>query len=307
MQELQAKLIAEIDAATTLSNEYQRLSKRIDEIDEQLNDVINNMPVNNVDEAEQKKARLDALRQSLSNGSEFKSQLEHLMELNRPIEHVLLQSNIDVDGLIAHYAQLLNTIEQAELELQQRSRIVQLEPEMTRISVQLQEQLNDIQQEPLNASVDDYQKKLEELELKKHQLEDMLQRIPDDTEEGKRMREKCSWQLSQLTEWLKKIGGAIGDKLAALAAFNAKKKNINQQVADIREKMWRDDGKIRTIEQLTVVSDELEANRRRLADILHSVEELIANDTDLPDDARMEAQQLHQTLLDMIHENDVRH
>ncbi len=302
-QELQAKIIAEIDAATALSTKYQQLLSQIDDIDRQLNDVIN-IPINTVNEAEKKRSQLEAIRANLN---ELRSALDHLQEsIDRPLEFVVSHpSPVDVDGLIAHHRHLLDTIEQTESELQLRSRIVALEPEMSRLSIQLQEQLNDTDQP---ATIDDHQRKLEELELRKHQLEDMLKNIPEGTEEGERMREKCKWQLSQLGEWLKKIGNAIGDKLAALAAFNAKKKNIDQHIAHIREKTTDyndDESSHRTTEQWASALDERNATGRQLAELLNGVDEMLAHGDDLPDDARTEAHQLRQLLLDLIQANEV--
>jgi hypothetical protein len=176
---------------------------------------------------------------------------------------------------------------------------------MSRLSIQLQEQLNDMEQP---ATIGDDQRKLEELELRKQQLEDMLKRIPEGSEEGEKMREKCKWQLSQLGEWLRKIGSAIGDKLAALAAFNAKKKNMDQQIAHIREKVTDyddDESSQRTTEQWASALDERDATGRQLAELLNGVDEMLAHADDLPDDARMEAHQLRQLLLDLIQANKV--
>ena len=56
--------------------------------------------------------------------------------------------------------------------------------------------------------------------------------IPD-TEAGRELAQKTSWDLSRIKDLLKALGDKLGEKMAALAAFRAARKEAEDQLLAI--------------------------------------------------------------------------
>ncbi|KAJ1374418.1 CAMSAP CH domain [Parelaphostrongylus tenuis] len=108
--------------------------------------------------------------------------------------------------------------------IEQSIELNRITPEVLQISESLQQQSDEI---PKNLY--EQQSVLVDLENKKQRLEDLLQTIPegDATEE---LRKRSAWELSKLKDLLRSVGDSIADKIATLGAFNAARKDTEDQL-----------------------------------------------------------------------------
>uniref|UniRef100_A0A1I7T101 KASH domain-containing protein n=1 Tax=Caenorhabditis tropicalis TaxID=1561998 RepID=A0A1I7T101_9PELO len=83
------------------------------------------------------------------------------------------------------------------------------------------------------------------LQLVSQQLQSVPQEVPASLDEQKQLLEEAEEPvgLSRLKDLLKQLGSAVGDKLAALAAFNAARKNAEDALLDITREDGADDSK----------------------------------------------------------------
>lgn len=135
------------------------------------------------------------------------------------------------DDLLARVAQLQDALENKKQELTDRAKLQTLAPEVALITESVQGRLNEIEQSSLQ-SVDEQSAILQDLESKKQQLESLIGSIPAGSE-GDELRERSFWHLEQLNNLLGRFAAAVGDKLAALAAFNATKDEVQTQLSFI--------------------------------------------------------------------------
>lgn len=80
--------------------------------------------------------------------------------------------------------------------------------------------------------LEDQEATLHDLEAKKQQLERLIEGIPD-SGEGDELRNRALSWLERLSEQLKRLGAAVGDKLAAIAAFVAMRNEVDAQLASL--------------------------------------------------------------------------
>uniref|UniRef100_A0A1I7VDT4 Septation ring formation regulator EzrA n=1 Tax=Loa loa TaxID=7209 RepID=A0A1I7VDT4_LOALO len=136
------------------------------------------------------------------------------------------------DDLYGRIVQLQNALDDKKRKLTDRAKLYAITPEISLINESVQNYVNEMEQIPLQ-TVEEQNAALSELEGKKHQLENLLENIPLD-DEGNELREKGSRLLGQLNDILKRLAGAVGEKLAALAAFNAIKDEIETQLSSLQ-------------------------------------------------------------------------
>ncbi|KAG5640015.1 hypothetical protein DXG03_001771, partial [Asterophora parasitica] len=108
----------------------------------------------------------------------------------------------------------------------------------------------------------DQQSNLEDLEGRRKKLEDIIAGLPESGPGVDELRAKSEWDLSKLKDLLKKLGDAVGDKLAALAAWNALRKGAEAELVDLtKEKPVPKDaaGLEKNVEDLTNDERALEA------------------------------------------------
>lgn len=137
-------------------------------------------------------------------------------------------SHDDLDKTLPEKLQQLQKVcDEKKSDVEQVAQLNAVAPEILLISESLQQQPEEIPQ-----NLNEQQSVLEDLETKKQRLENLIQTIPvgDATEE---LRQKSVWDLSKLKDLLKRLGDSVGDKLAALAAFNAARKDAEDQLLSI--------------------------------------------------------------------------
>uniref|UniRef100_A0A183U0G5 Dynactin subunit 2 n=2 Tax=Toxocara canis TaxID=6265 RepID=A0A183U0G5_TOXCA len=158
----------------------------------------------------------------------LKANIEKLETRLQSGEGLVKRTSLSED-LSARVAQLQDALENKKQQLTDRAKLHTLAPEIALITESVQGRLNEIEQSPLQ-SIDEQSATLQDLESKKQQLENLIESIPVGSE-GDELRERSFWQLGQLNEMLKRLAAAVGDKLAALAAFNATKDEVQAQLS----------------------------------------------------------------------------
>lgn len=187
-------------------------------------------------------------------------------------------SHDDLDKTLPEKLQKLQKVcDEKKRDVEQVAQLNAVAPEILLISESLQQQPEDIPQ-----NLNEQQSVLEELETKKQRLENLIQTIPEG-DASEELRQKSVWDLSKLKDLLKRLGDSVGDKLAALAAFNAARKDAEDQLLLITGP----DAGDRT-------SDELKKDEESLHRLQQSISQL--ENGNLDDEQRNE----HAQLLDRI-------
>ncbi|KAK6009999.1 hypothetical protein OSTOST_25037, partial [Ostertagia ostertagi] len=253
--------------------------------------------VNNI--KEQVKGQLATLRKALPDEMKARQQQDELKDRLSSIADALTRklsgvadayqqfatspssvvSHDDLDKTLPEQVQKLKKeCDEKKKDIEQIAQLKSVAPEiLLLISESLQQQPEEI---PHN--LNDQQSVLEELETKKQRLENLIQTIPvgEATEE---LRQRSAWDLSRLKDLLKRLGDSVGDKLAALAAFNVARKDAEDQLLMITSPESDD----RT-------PDDLKKDEESLQRLQQSISQL--DSSDLDDEQRDE----HAQLLDRI-------
>uniref|UniRef100_W6NCS1 Nuclear anchorage protein 1 n=1 Tax=Haemonchus contortus TaxID=6289 RepID=W6NCS1_HAECO len=233
-------------------------------------DTLTKIDPENMDSAKQQITSIDAELQKLSGVADGCHQFA--TSLPTVVTHD------DLDKTLPEQVQKLQKeCDEKKKDIEQIAQLNEVAPEILLISESLQKQPEEI---PQNLS--DQQSVLEELETKKQRLENLMQTIPagEATEE---LRQRSAWDLSKLKDLLKRLGDSVGDKLAALTAFNVARKDAEDQLLLITSPETED----RTPEDLKKDEDSLQR-------LQQSISQLDSNELD--DEQRDE----HAQLLDRI-------
>ena len=131
--------------------------------------------------------------------------------------------------------ELQSAISAREATLQQAAQFRAVAPDIIKTNEKL-----DVQLEGLATSMPDslehQQALLHDFETEKRRLEETLAALPGG-DEADALRERSQWNLSRIKDWLKRLADAVGDRLAALAAFHATRDDIDRRLADLRNQM----------------------------------------------------------------------
>ncbi|VDM55747.1 unnamed protein product, partial [Angiostrongylus costaricensis] len=136
-----------------------------------------------------------------------------------------IASHDDLDKTLPEQIKCLQKeCDEKKKDIEQLIRLNMVTPEILQISESVQQQSDEM---PHNLS--EQQAVLVDLESKKQRLEDLLQTIPDG-DASEELRQRSAWDLSKLKDLLRKLGDSVGDKIAALSAFNAARKDTEDQL-----------------------------------------------------------------------------
>ncbi|ETN83935.1 hypothetical protein NECAME_01728 [Necator americanus] len=185
-----------------------------------IGDSLNKVDPENVDYAQQLVSSLEPELQKLGDIADICHQFA--------ISSSPVVSHNDLDKTLPDQVRdLQKKCDDVKKKTEQVAQLNAVAPEILLISESLQQQ-----PEEIPSNLNEQQAVLEDLETKKQRLENLLQTIPtgDATEE---LRQKSAWDLSKLKDLLKRLGDSVGDKLAALAAFNAARKDAEDQLLAI--------------------------------------------------------------------------
>ncbi|KIH57827.1 hypothetical protein ANCDUO_11979, partial [Ancylostoma duodenale] len=200
--------------------EEEKARERQDELKDRLSavaDSLNKVDPENVEPAQQLVSSLDAELQKLGGIADACQQFA--------ITSSPIVSHDDLDKTLPDQVRdLQKKCDDVKKNAEQIAQLNAVAPEILMISESLQQQ-----PEQIPSNLNEQQSVLEDLETKKQRLENLLQTIPagDATEE---LRQRSEWDLSKLKDLLKRLGDSVGDKLAALAAFNAARKDAEDQL-----------------------------------------------------------------------------
>uniref|UniRef100_A0A1I7VMX8 KASH domain-containing protein n=2 Tax=Loa loa TaxID=7209 RepID=A0A1I7VMX8_LOALO len=184
-----------------------------------------------VDPITEPSQQLESIGQLTENLRKLKGKVEKVEGKLQSSEGMVKRALV-TDDLYGRIVQLQNALDDKKRKLTDRAKLYAITPEISLINESVQNYVNEMEQIPLQ-TVEEQNAALSELEGKKHQLENLLENIPLD-DEGNELREKGSRLLGQLNDILKRLAGAVGEKLAALAAFNAIKDEIETQLSSLQ-------------------------------------------------------------------------
>ncbi len=165
----------------------------------------------------------------------------------------LVQQPTAPKKMTEHIGELQSALREREANLLQLAHLRSVAPEISNVNDSLETQFDELTQAPVD-SLNQQQALLQDLENKKRRLEESLSGLPSGAEADE-LRQRSQWNLSRLKDWLKKLADAVGDRLAALAAFNAIRDDVDRQVSELRSQI--------ALPDQTSDSDMLKSNMRR--------------------------------------------
>ncbi|CAD6184173.1 unnamed protein product [Caenorhabditis auriculariae] len=182
----------------------------------------------------------------------------------------------DLDGsLVEQVAELQNDIQEKKRLQAETEKVLELAPKVELISQSLQSMPSQ-----LPTTLDEQQTLLEDMEIKKQNLQNLISSM-NDAPAAEELKQKSEWDLSRIKDLLQQLGSAVGDKLAALAAFNAARREAEEKLLTITadatdkpltaEQAQADENAIAALEEhiKTLSVEELDENERReYADLL---------------------------------------
>ena len=131
--------------------------------------------------------------------------------------------------LTNHLDNLLKDIDAAKEEQNAAAQIAALTPEIE----QLHELVVQRADEAVPTTLPEQQANLEDLEGRRKKLETLIAGLPHTGPGVEELRAKSEWDLSRLKDLLKRLGDAVGDKMAAVAAWAAMRKDAEEKLVDL--------------------------------------------------------------------------
>ncbi|EJW74521.1 hypothetical protein WUBG_14571 [Wuchereria bancrofti] len=232
-----------------------------------------------VDNINEPSEQLMSIGELAENLRKLKGKVEKLeRKLHNPegmVKHALISDNL-YDRVI----QLQNALDDKKKKLTDRAKLYSTTAAIDLIN----KNVNEMEQIPLQ-TVEEQNSALNELEGKKHELENLLKDIPMN-DEGNKLRENGNRLLAQLNDNIKRLTDAVGEKVAALASFNAIKDEIETQLSSMPNEI----NPFELDHQLCDINDKL-INLERLKNKIDDIDE-----RNLDVDKITEKQNLHHTI-----------
>uniref|UniRef100_A0A0N4T7V4 KASH domain-containing protein n=1 Tax=Brugia pahangi TaxID=6280 RepID=A0A0N4T7V4_BRUPA len=184
-----------------------------------------------VDSINEPSQQLISIGELTENLRKLKGKVEKLEGKLHNSEGMVKRALIN-DDLYDRVVQLQNALDDKKEKLTDRAKLYSTTAEINLINENVQHYINEMEQIPLQ-TVEEQNNALSELEGKKHQLENLLENIPMN-DDGNKLREDGNRLLAQLNDILKRLADAVGEKLAALASFNAIRDEIEIQLSSLQ-------------------------------------------------------------------------
>lgn len=215
-------------------------------------------------------------------------------KMQQPLNYVE-HSNKD-EMLLPKIENIQAQLDEKRRNLENRAKLNTVAPAIELITVNLQQQV-DTYEQSLPENLEQQQQAFNDLTEQKRRLEDLNENIPEGPE-GDEIREKTQWNLSRLTDLLKKLGDAVGEKAAALAAFIASKRAIEEQLNTLHNDINAAESNIdnATPNNLQDRINTLEAEEARINAIRSRLSDEQINRDNLDTDKQNEFDQLHRAL-----------
>ena len=147
-------------------------------------------------------------------------------KIQQPQEHV--KHGLEGENLTGRIDQLQNNLADKKKELENQSKLATIVPALELATESVQQKVADLES-GVPETLEKQELALKDLQEEKQKLEDLLGNLPEGPE-GDEVRERSKWNLSKITDWLKKLGDAVGEKAAALYAFLNSKKAVEDQL-----------------------------------------------------------------------------
>lgn len=161
-------------------------------------------------------------------------------------------------------AQRIHNIEQLNESRRQKAldeqKAALVLPELETLTVTLTSTVNELESAP-PSTLDQQELALRRLEADKQRLHTLLESIPESAEADE-LKQKSKWELSRLSEFIKRLGEAVGEKISAISAFLATKAEIEAQLADVNRQLEQDQETLEDM-PLTASTSQLAALQQR--------------------------------------------
>lgn len=213
---LEKEISEEVELASDLHDLLSKLNAYSDKVS-----AIDTYDTNQLEDIFELTETLRQLKPTISN---VEKRLETVS--SDMIKHVPTSENLS-----AYLDELQNLVNTKNAELNDHIKIQELSPELDCMKEAIENQANKLENQS-TYSIDELNVILLDLETKKHQLEDIIEKIPEG-DEALALREQSSLQLGFLNDLLKCLAAKVGNKLAALTRFNAAKDEIDAQLCSI--------------------------------------------------------------------------
>ncbi|GMT26325.1 hypothetical protein PFISCL1PPCAC_17622, partial [Pristionchus fissidentatus] len=220
VKEAVVPLEKEIDAEKKLANETDSVEKQIADLEKELDSARN--------KTDDPAAAIAAIAEIADRARKLRpvvDAIENAYDTTRP----LVAHAAPKPDLASHIDNLLADADRANSQQNEAAQIAALAPEVEMMHELVSTKAN----EAVPTGLVDQQASLEDLEGRRKKLEDILAGLPQSGPGVDELRAKSEWDLSRLKDLLKKLGDAVGDKLAALAAWNALRKGAEAQLVDL--------------------------------------------------------------------------
>lgn len=245
----------DIKKAELLTNLYANFSNQTDKFN-QLVDL-------NTDEKLQQYCILE------DNISQLKKKFNELEKSEDETNKSLVQNEYKPIVLKEKLNNLERNVETAKIQTKHQQQILSLTPEIELVKIALQSKLNNID-DLFSTPLEHQENILKTLEMDKQKISSLLESIPD-IEEASPLKESGNFELSKLSDLIKRLGTAVGEKMAALTAFLATKSEIESQLEDIGKEIAKHETNIEpSNEKLTILKKQ---NKK-----LSKLKEKIANE-----------------------------
>ncbi|VDM99781.1 unnamed protein product, partial [Thelazia callipaeda] len=208
-----------------------------------MGDEVIGIEVNNIDTIQQS----DKIDELIKNLQQLKGQIKKLEEKLQTSEGLVKRDTMN-ENLSDRVTLLQKLLDDKKQKLMNQAEVNAILPKIYAITECVQNYINQFEESPMQ-TVDEQNAALSELESKKIQLEHLLNNIPSD-EQGDELREKSNWVVEELNNLLKRLADAVGKKLAALAAFNATKDELDLQLSSIESAITASDTVDQTVSAL---------------------------------------------------------
>ncbi|CAI4225795.1 unnamed protein product [Auanema sp. JU1783] len=267
IKEQAKKLASPLEKVLPQEHKLREDNKNLNNQVKQLADALANI---NVADSERAVPVIDNLKEQIDQLA--KDIESHENDLNNKNKDLVKDDDL-AQNLNTQVVALVDEAAQKQAALADTVKINKIAPELEVIAQSINSR-----PEKLPETLVEQQASLEDLESSKARLEALISELPEGPE-GDEQRQKSQWDLSRLKDLLKQLGDLVGDKMAALAAFNSSRKDAEDNLLAITSK-YTEEPKDLPEEQLLQAI----AKDREVLDKLH---ENVANiDVAILDDAQ---------------------
>jgi chromosome segregation ATPase len=201
---------------------------------------------------------------------------------------IYIQRDTEPAQLGERIAKLQQILHERQVTVKELVHLKTVAPTINKVNDALDTKLGQLEQCEVE-TLKNQQSMLDDLQNSQHQLEQTLAELPPG-KEADELRQRSEWNLSRLKDWLKRLSDAVGDRLAALAAFNATRDQITQRMVELQDQNKSDnsnesgiENRIKQLMELratltSATSNQLEEQSIKEAEVLQQeIDHAIAN------------------------------